>query len=333
MLPCIFIGLFSWYANACNGCLMSIATNKTAPLPSGSVNKSAQEILAAGLAVIKRADRTMVGLISAAVVLLAVVAWPVLAWWRYAYFESAGYYAHAPIIPFIVALMFWYRREDLRRVPLQPTLAALPIVCLSLGLLIFAGKRDVLAVGSAAFLICLWSSVWLLLGTSFVRAAAFPLGFLILMSPLPGPLLNDATQGIQMLSTHIANQMLHAMTFGTTQVGNVITMDSFVLFVDVPCSGFKTLMAMTTFSAAFAYLVDGPRLKRLLLFLISMPLAVLVNSLRIAMIGVVGDCVSAPAAHKFHDWSGVIMLILGFVVLFSLAKVFGCRKFAGLPIF
>ncbi|MCW3061951.1 MAG: hypothetical protein JWQ02_3772, partial [Capsulimonas sp.] len=46
-----------------------------------------------------------------------------------------------------------------------------------------------------------------------------------------------------------------------------------------------------------------------------------------------GECISADAAHTFLDWSGMITLVLGFIVLFSLAKVLGCRKFAGWPIF
>jgi exosortase len=182
-------------------------------------------------------------------------------------------------------------------------------------------------------LLIVWSSVWLALGTAFVRAFWAPLVFLSLMVPLPGPLLNDATLKLQMVSTLFANKLLHLMTFKTALQGNVIQMDNFDLFVDVPCSGFKTLISLLTFSAAFAYLVDGSRNKRILLFLICIPLALVINSVRIALIGVVGDCISDAAAHVFHDWSGVITLILGFTLLFSVAKAFGCRTFAGWAIF
>ncbi len=110
-------------------------------------------------------------------------------------------------------------------------------------------------------------------------------------------------------------------------------MGNFDLFVDVPCSGFKLLLALLTFNAAFGDLVDGAPRKRLGLFLFAAPLALAVNVVRVALIGVVGDCVGPAAAHVFHDWSGVITLILGFTALFSLAKVLGCRTFAGWAIF
>ncbi len=140
----------------------------------------------------------------------------------------------------------------------------------------------------------------------------FPLLFFWLMAPLPGPLLNDATLHAQMTSTVLADKILHLMTFSTHLDGKVIHMEDYSLFVDVPCSGFKLLLALLTFSAAFAYLVDGKPARRLALFLFSLPLSLAVNSVRIALIGVVGECVGPDAAHVFHDWSGMITLVARF---------------------
>jgi exosortase len=268
-----------------------------------------------------------------AIALLAALAAPVMGFWWWEYTQPESYYAHAPAIPLIVALMLWYRRDALGATPKRPAMWAIPLVAGSLALLVFAIKRELEAVESMALLCVIWSSVLMTLGIRFFRAAAFPLLFLILMAPLPGPLLRDATFGMQNLSTGVAVKILHLCTFYAARVGNVINMDNFSLSVDVPCSGFKLLLAMTTFSAAFAYLIDGSAKRRLALFLIALPLSLIVNSVRVALIGIVGDCIGPDAAHVFHDWSGMITLVLGFVVLFSLAKGFGCRKFAGWPIF
>ncbi len=267
------------------------------------------------------------------VVLLSVLAWPMLSNWASAYAGAESYYAHAPAIPFLMALMFWAHSETLKSVPKAPCLAALAVFLPTLALFVFAGKNYSMALMSFSFLLIVWSGVWLALGTRFVRAFWAPLAMLALMAPLPGPLLNDSTLRIQMASTSFANMLLRGMSFHTVLHGNVIEMDSFPLWVDVACSGFKLLLSMLTFSGAFAYLVDGTRAKRFTLFLVALPLAVLINSVRIALIGVVGECVGPGAAHVFHDWSGIVTLVLGFAALFSLAKVFGCRTFAGWAIF
>ncbi len=269
----------------------------------------------------------------AATMLLVALAYPMLRDWYYQYVKPESYYAHAPIIPFIVALMFWHKREAVRAVPKAPCLSALAVLVPSLALFVFASKSYALALMSAAFLLIVWSGVWLALGTRFVRTFWVPLAFIMLMAPLPGPLLNDATLKLQMTSTVFANHILQALMFHTNLQGNVIQMDNFPLFVDVPCSGFKLLLSLLTFSAAFAYLVDGTKQKRFLLFLLSIPLALVINAVRIALIGVVGECVGDSAAHIFHDWSGIITLVLGFTGLFTVAKVFGCRTFAGWAIF
>ncbi len=269
----------------------------------------------------------------AAAALLTVLAWPVLRFWGFEYTKPESYYGHAPLIPLIVALMLWHRRDALRAVPKAPALGALALLLPALALLVFAIKTQAEAMESTGLLLTVCSGVWLALGTRFVRAAAIPLLFLWLMAPLPGPVLNDSTLHVQMLSTILANHLLHLMTFGTTLVGNVITMEDYSLFVDVPCSGFKLLLALLTFSAAFAYLVDGKPARRLGLFAFSLPLSLLVNSVRIALIGVVGECIGSNAAHVFHDWSGLITLVLGFTALFGLAKGLGCRTFAGWAIF
>ena len=265
--------------------------------------------------------------------LLGVLAWPVLTFWGYEYNKPESYYGHAPAIPFIAALMLWHKRGTLRAVPKKPAFIALLVLLPALALLVFATKMQAEALESMGLLLTLSAAVWLALGTRFVRAAFLPLAFVWLMAPLPGPVLNDSTLRVQILSTVLADKLLHLMSFGTSLTGNVIHMDDYSLFVDVPCSGFKLLLALLTFSAAFAFLVDGSAAKRFLLFLFSLPLALLVNSVRIALIGVVGECISPASAHVFHDWSGVITLVLGFTALFGLAKGLGCRTFAGWAIF
>ena len=276
--------------------------------------------------------RTLLPFVAASL-LLTVLAWPVLRFWAYEYAKPESYYGHAPLIPLIAGLMLWHRRRTLAAAPKNSAIFALVLLIPALALLVFALKVQAEALESTGLLLTVTAGVWLVLGTAFVRAAWFPLAFLWLMAPLPGPVLNDATQRLQMLSTVFANTLLHGLGFSTTLTGNVIQMEDYALFVDVPCSGFKLLLALLTFSAAFAYLVDGAPARRLALFFFSLPLSLLVNSVRIALIGVVGECIGTPAAIVFHDWSGLITLTLGFAALFGLAKGLGCRTFAGWAIF
>lgn len=269
----------------------------------------------------------------AAAAFLVVLAWPMLHWWWWEYTRPESYYAHGPLIPLMAGFMLWSQRKRLADVPRAAFLPALALLVPALALFVFAVKIEARAVQSYSFVLALWSAVWLAMGTRWVKAAWFPLAFIALMMPLPGPVLNDATLRMQMFSTRAAAGILHMLGFSNTQVGPEITLSNFRFEVDVPCSGFKTLLALGTFNAFLAAMLDGPMWKRLLIFCLCAPLALLVNSVRIALIGIVGECISVQAAKTFHDYSGLIVLVLGFVVLFSIAKALGCRKFAGWAIF
>lgn len=265
--------------------------------------------------------------------LLIALAFPVLRWWFWEYTKPESYYGYALFVPALVGVMVWHDRVKLRAIPMRRSPAALFFLVPLLGLLVLAMKADMEAVMSTAFLLGIVASVWFVAGTRFVRAAAFPLAFLFTMAPLPGPLLNDATLGLQRISTGGAAFLLKILGFAPHQEGNLIRMSNFLMEVDVPCSGFKLLLCLMTFSAAFAYLSDTTRVRQTALFAVALPLSLVLNAVRITLFGIVGECLGASAAHAFHDWSGFIMLALCMVALFGFAKGLGCRKFAGLPLF
>ena len=281
-----------------------------------------------------RPDWPTIALLAVSAGTLGFVAWTVLKQWIWAYLEPNSFYVYGPAIPFLVAVMLWHRRDVLRAVPKAPSYAALPVLFASLGVLLVGVKHELLAIGSLGLLCSVWSGVWLMLGGRFFRAAWFPLLFLAWMAPLPGPLLHEATFGSQQLSTELTDRFLHVLQFPTVLHGNVITLDSFSLFVEEPCSGFMLLLTLLVISSAFAWLADGgPPVRRLWLFAFSLPLAIADNVFRLTLLAVVGDSFGARAEHVIHDPSGLAVVGLGLLVLFWIARRMGCRTFAGLPLF
>ena len=268
-----------------------------------------------------------------AAVALGVAALPLLQWWYWEWTKPESYYGHAFFVPVLAGLMFWHLRDKLAAIPKQRNNAALLILIPAVVGLIVSVHRMLLSLSSPLFLITIIASVAFVAGWRFVRAAAFPLLFLALVMPLPGTLLNDATLGIQGASTTAASKMLSLLGLHAVQQGNIITMENYTMNVATACSGFNLLLRLLTFSAAFAYLTDTSAARRIGLFLFSLPLSVAINAFRIAMIGVVGECLGSTAASTFHDYSGLISLVVCMAALFGVAKWMGCRTFAGQPIF
>lgn len=256
-----------------------------------------------------------------------------LATWWYAYTRPDSYYSYAMLVPLMIGFMLWTHRKRWQSLPIRRCYPALIVLAIASFFQVYASQRQMQAIASLTLLLMAWSSTWFVAGPAFVRSETAPLLFLLLMAPLPGPLLNDSTHGLQQLSTAGASWLLGHIGFDNVRSGYEIEMQNYTLFVDVPCSGFRTLLALIAFDSFFAYLLDGPVRKRLALLIAALPLAVAINVLRISLIGMVGESISDQAARLFHDYSGLLTAALGFAFLFGLARLFGCRKFAGLAIF
>jgi exosortase len=267
------------------------------------------------------------------VALVAILYRKAIQWWYFEWTTDGSYYAHAIFIPFFVAAMLWRMRGQLARMKVERNWWGVIPMALALLLIIYSERAEVTVVLSFSFILFLIGASLLMTGKKITKTLLLPMLFLFSVIPIiPNQVIGQAAFPIQMASTKLATTLLHLATFKATRIGTSIVMDSYSLNVEVACSGFKTLIGLMAFSGAFAYLIEAALWKRLFLFLISAPLSVLINGVRITLIGIVGEIFSSETAHSFHDYSGFIVLILGFMLLFSLAQLLGCEKFYGMSL-
>ncbi len=64
----------------------------------------------------------------------------------------------------------------------------------------------------------------------------------------------------------------------------------------------------------------------LILVAVAVPLCMILNTLRITLIGLVGNQYGSDAGHQFHDYSGYISLVICFVVLMKITKMLGWKS-------
>ena len=75
-----------------------------------------------------------------------------------------------------------------------------------------------------------------------------------------------------------------------------------------PCSGLRSLLAMTALTAVYAYFTQKTALKKWILFAASVPLAVVGNIARIVTVAVVAEAAGGKLALGiYHDYSGYIL--------------------------
>jgi len=164
--------------------------------------------------------------------------------------------------------------------------------------------------------------VVLFLGWRFLRAAAFPWLFLLLMIPLPALLFNQITFPLQIFASQAAANLLPVLGVPVLREGNVIHLPAMALEVADACSGIRSLMSLVTLAVMYGYVLESRRSLRVLLALAAVPIAVAANSLRIVGTGLLVQYWDPDKAEGFfHTFSGCIIFVVSILLLFAVRRV------------
>jgi exosortase len=229
-------------------------------------------------------------------------------------------YSHGFLIVPLAAWFAWERRAKLRRAAVAGSwwgLAPLFLGTLTLGI----GRLGVELMNMrVSFVLTAIGLVLLLLGRQVFRILLFPLLFLFLMVPLPKSLVNVVAFPLQLLATDMAVHVLHWLAIPSLREGNIIHLATTDLFVADACSGLRSLTALITLGVTFAYFFRKSFLERAILVAATIPIAILVNMLRVAATGVLAHELGPEAAKGWiHELQGLVTFGLSFVLLLVLA--------------
>lgn len=240
--------------------------------------------------------------------------------------EQDGLYTHGVLVPFISAYVVYRWWPNLVKNPVRPSnLALIPLI-----LVLFLARPSIAfqthPVSSVLFIAAILCAVAFVAGWRWMLGLSLPAAYLVFGLPMWGMWITSYTNPLQTMSTRVAFKMLELTGFGPFRADNVIYLNGFTLDVGVPCSGLKLVLALYAFTVFFVLIA---RLRwwanLILLFAVPLPLALFINGLRIAMIGVVGVNWGTDAGHQFHDYSGYISLIVCFFILFKVARLLGWK--------
>lgn len=263
----------------------------------------------------------------AALALILVLYWETMGWWYAEWMKDDSYYSHGPLVVPIALFMVWSIRSRLIKEKVQPSLWGLALILPMMPIYAIGRVFGAGSLVSLSFMLTVIGCILLIYGPRITRLLLFPSLFLVSMIPLPSIILDDITGPVQLASTTGAYLVLMVLYPDTIREGMNILMPAWSFEVGIPCSGFKLLISLLTFTAFFAYMLEGQLWRKAALFLFAAPFAIAINILRVVMIGLAGEWFGEEAGYAFHDYSGYIVLIVGFLILFKVASWFGCKEF------
>ena len=257
-----------------------------------------------------------------ATLLFALLTWPV---WHWLYGEWLGndYYSHGLLIgPVALFLAVQRTRNDpaFRWQAGQGSNVALLLLASSLLVFIYLLNQKAYYLAAFATVSMIATLVWTFAGWSVLKKLLFPIGYLLLMIPLP--FIERSTLPLAMFTGVCSGALVRFFGLAVTIVGNAVTLPNANLVIGAQCSGVNSLIALTALMVLAAYLLQGPWWGRVALVALAMPLAMLGNILRVASLLVVARFYGANAAFTYyHDYSGLVFFLLVFLLMFPLTRL------------
>ena len=229
----------------------------------------------------------------------------------------SGETAHCALIPFASLAALWLKRRDIAAAPRSPCLPALFLVALA-ALFHWAGMMaQQPRVSAFAFLLFLWSVPCALYGYSLARHLIFPVGFLLLAIPLN--FINSMSSPLRILASRVSAIVLNGFGLHVIQDGAGLYSaegNAFSFNVAPECSGLHSLLAMTALVGFYAWLTQKSPAKKWVLFLCSIPIAIIANIFRIILVVVVAAIWDQQTAMGlWHDYSGYPIFLIGILLV------------------
>lgn len=228
-------------------------------------------------------------------------------------------YSHGVLIPPLAAYIAWIQKDEILAVPARSN---------SVGLAITAASCLVLLVGKigAEFFLTRVSVVGILAGMivtfwGFARLwkLAFSLILLATMVPLPQIVYNKLAAPLQMFSSIVASNTLQAVGIPVFRDGNIMNLAEISLGVAEACSGLRSMSSLTVLGLVIGYFVCRTTLARTLVVVLAIPTAIFMNVVRIVVTALMARQDPALAEGFFHSFSGWIVFLCGFGLLYGIA--------------
>ncbi len=235
-------------------------------------------------------------------------------------------YSHGFIIPFLTLYFIWQKKNKFHNIQFNSSWWGFFLVLVGM-IVLFIGRSSVLfIVMNYSFILVVIGLIWSVVGGAALKVILVPLLMLAFAIPLPSYLDALLSSELQLLSSQLGVEFIIWCDIPVFLEGNVIDLGDFKLQVVEACNGLRYLYPLLSIGFICAYMFNTAMWKRVLVFLSSIPITIVMNSFRIGVVGYLVNRWGIETAEGFmHDFEGWVVfmasLALLMIVMLFLAKM------------
>jgi len=228
---------------------------------------------------------------------------------------------HGPIILAVLVYLFWSQWRDIVDAPTRPAPAlGWPLFALGLLFYVFGRAFNVSSVEFASQLFVVAATLLLIKGPAALRAAWFPVIYLVFMVPLPATLVDAITGPLKQWISDIVEALLWNAGYPISRTGVILQIGQYQLLVADACSGLHSMFSLSALGTLFMYLMARKsRLHNAIMLAAILPIAFIANIVRVIILVLVTYHLGDEAGQGFlHGTAGFVLMIVALCILFAL---------------
>jgi exosortase len=230
-------------------------------------------------------------------------------------------YAHAFLIVPVIVYMIWLKREHLINKK-GGSLIGFVLVVISVLLYLVSLQLQIPTLIFLATVASIISALIYIAGFHILKELAIPILLLFMIIPIPNQLLSMLTASLQLKISAICEIFIRQLSVPIFREGNVLQIQNRSFQVVEACSGIRSLISMTTLSILIGYFTLTRIWSVTLLFLFSIPVAIVINIIRVMALVLAFHYFHIDlSAGALHTITGLALFILGLVLLFAFQRV------------
>lgn len=232
-------------------------------------------------------------------------------------------YSHGFLVPLVSAWLLWKKRSELISVAQSIDASGLAVIIVA-GLLFTLGNAGAeYFTMRLSFVVALFGLVLYLFGRSMVKLVWFELAFLCFMIPIPYVIYYALTFPMQLLASKITAGILSGIGMAVYRQGNILHLPGGTsLEVAEACSGMRSLVSLLALGALYAYMTQKRFSAKVILFLSTVPIAVVANVFRVFVTALLATTVTTEVATEpIHSLMGLSVFVVSFILLFVFGAI------------
>jgi len=235
-------------------------------------------------------------------------------------------HSYIVLVPFVSGYLLLMQRAKLPTTYRTSVGGAITLIGIALAALVAwivwrgsLSSNDGLALMALGYVSVIAAGGFLFLGSTWMAAAAFPIGFLIFLVPLPDAVVTAFERASVLGSTEVSALFFRLTGTPMARAGEVFMLPRIVLKVAQECSGIHSSWVLFITSLVASHLFLKSPWRRFVLVAFVIPLGIMRNGFRILVIGLLCVHIGPQMIDSvIHHQGGPLFFALSLVPVFWL---------------